>query len=396
MNGKIGSALEGYANFLEDNPVKILTVAVLVTAVLASGASKVQTEEMSQEDILPDSIPVMAAYDRIASEFSTSSGTRYTILIETAPEHANSTEINDLRNPRALRFFRSVSGDLRKFSEIQSVSGPSDLFRDIPSGMSESKKVFKQLGEARWSQYVTEDYSAAKIEINTYELTDDEKFKIADLIRQTVRVHDKPAGLDITYTGQPYIDQAFQQQTQRTMQLTGMVAILGVIAVVVILFRSIFYGMTSLLALIFGIATGFGIFGWLGLDMSPATSGALTMGIGVAIDFGIQPIARYIEEREQYEIERSMEETIKGVITPMTVGLIAANIGFLSLNVGRVTFLSDLGTLLTLTTTMAYVAAFTVIPPALVIWDRYFTFGTGKFTLSKLLGKNDTKGENST
>jgi predicted RND superfamily exporter protein len=178
------------------------------------------------------------------------------------------------------------------------------------------------------------------------------------------------------------------------MQITGLVAILGVIAVVIILFRSIFYGLTSLLTLVFGIATGFGIFGWLGLNMSPATSGALTMGIGVAIDFGIQPIARYIEERDSFGIEKSMEETIKGVITPMTVGLVAANIGFLSLNVGRVTFLSDLGTLLTMTTTMAYIAAFTVIPPALVIWDRYFTFGTENFTLSKIIpGKNDTKGE---
>jgi len=69
----------------------------------------------------------------------------------------------------------------------------------------------------------------------------------------------------------------------------------------------------------------------------------------------------------------------------MTVGLIAANIGFLSLNVGRVTFLSDLGTLLTLTTTMAYISAFTVIPPALILYDRYFTEnGTSGFTLSKI------------
>ncbi len=393
MNGKIGSALESYANLIEENPVKVLAVALIVSFFLASGASMVQTEEMSQEDILPDSVPVMAAYDRISAEFSSSSGTRYTVLAETSPNHANSTEVRDMRDPRALRFFKSVSNDLRKIDEVQTVSGPSDLFSDIPSGLSESRRTFQQLGQQRWSQFITNDYSAAKIEVNTYELSNGGKTEIANLIRQTVRAHDKPAGLEITYTGQPYIDQAFQNQTQQTMQITGIVAVLGVIMVVIILFRSIFYGMTSLLALIFGIATGFGIFGYLGLNMSPATSGALTMGIGVAIDFGIQPIARYIEERESFGIEESMEETIKGVITPMTVGLIAANIGFLSLNVGRVTFLSDLGTLLTLTTTMAYVSAFTVIPSALVIWDRYFTFGTEKFTLSKLISKNNAKGE---
>lgn len=393
MNGKIGSILEAYAHLVEENPVKVLTVVLIAAFLLASGASMVQTEEMSQEDILPDSIPVMSAYDRISAEFSSGSGTTYTVLVETSPEHANSNEVRDLRNPEALRFFSSVSNDLRSVDDIRTLSGPSDLFTDIPSGSSESKQVFKQLGQQRWGQYITEDYSAGKIEVNTYELSNGEKFEMADLIRQTVEVHEKPSGLEVTYTGQPYIDQAFQDQTQQTMQLTGIAAVLGVIAVVIILFRSIFYGMTSLLTLVFGIATGFGIFGYLGLNMSPATSGALTMGIGVAIDFGIQPIARYIEEREGFGIERSLEETIKGVITPMTVGLVAANIGFLSLNVGRVTFLSDLGTLLTLTTTMAYISAFTVIPPALVIWDRYFTFGTDKFTLFKIIPGKNAKGE---
>lgn len=393
MNGKIETTLEKYAETVKEHPVKVLTIAVLSAVILAAGASKVQTEDMSQEDILPNSIPVMAAYDRTSAEFSSNSGTSYTMLVETGPEYVNSTEIRDMRNPEALRFFRAVSNDLRKIDEIRTVSSPDNLFRDIPSGKSEVKETFLQLGEPRWSQFISEDYSAGKIEIRTFDLTKSEKTEMTQLIEQTVRAHDKPAGLDVTYTGQPFIDQAFQNQTQQTMQLTGIVAILGVIAVVVILFRSLFYGGTSLLALIFGVATGFGIFGYLGLNMSPATSGALTMGIGVAIDFGIQPIARYIEERESFGIEESMEETIKGVITPMTIGLIAANIGFLSLNVGRVTFLSDLGTLLTLTTTMAYVAAFTVIPSSLVIWDRYFTFGTEKVTLRKILPQNYTKGE---
>lgn len=395
MNGKIGRLLESYANLVEDHPVKVLATALTISIVLAAGASNVQTEEMGQEDILPDSVPTMEAYDTVSAEFSSNSGTSYTILLETAPDYQNSTEIRDVRNPEVLRFIEGVSNDIRSFNEVQQVSSPASLFRDIPSSQAGVEEVMQQLGKPRWSNYISEDFSAAKIEVDTYEITKQEKQEMTGLIRQAVRSHDRPAGIEVTYTGQPFIDQAFQDQTQQTMQLTGLVAVLGVVAVVVILFRSLFYGGTSLLALIFGIATGFGIFGYLGLNMSPATSGALTMGIGVAIDFGIQPIARYREEREALEIEESMKETIKGVATPMTIGLIAANIGFLSLNVGRVTFLSDLGTLLTLTTTMAYVAAFTVIPASLVIYDRYFTVnGTGGFTLQKLIRtKDDTKGE---
>ena len=169
------------------------------------------------------------------------------------------------------------------------------------------------------------------------------------------------------------------------MALTGLVAIIGVFAVVIYMFRSLTYGFTALSTLIFGVLTGYGIFGWLGLNMSPGTSGAITMGIGVAIDFGIQPIARYLEEREEFRAPKALEETMTGVVTPMTIGLLAANIGFLSLNVGRVTFLSDLGSLLTFTTTMAYVAAFTITPAILILYDYYFTDDNGYFSLAVLL-----------
>lgn len=395
MNGKIEKVLEAYADLIQRRPLTVLLTAVLIAGALASGASNVETVEQNQEDLLPDSIPVMKAFNVISAEFTSNSGTSYTMLVETSPRYSNSTEVRDLRNPEALRFFRSVSSDLESLDDIRSVSGPSDLFRgSIPPTKSEVKRTFSILGEGRWSNYISEDYSAAVLRINSYDINSEEQMEMAETIRETVRIHERPAGLDTSYTGQPFINEAFQNQTQETMSVTGIVAIIGVIIVVVVLFRSLFYGGASLLALIFGIATGFGIFGWLGLNMTPSTSGALTMGIGVAIDFGIQPIARYIEEREGLGIEKGLEESIKGVITPMTVGLIAANIGFLSLNVGRVTFLSDLGTLLTLTTTMAYVAAFTVIPSALVIWDRYFTFGTENFTLEKIFSyENDAKGE---
>lgn len=387
MNGKAEKAIRKYSNFVQKKPLTVLFISIVGAMVLASGASKVETVEQSQEDLLPDSVPTMQAFNVISAEFSSNSGTSYTVLVETSPEYRNSTEIRDLRNPKALRFMKSVSSDIESYDRIDSVSDPSNLFRngDIPSSKSEVEETFNLLGEGRWRNFISKDYSAAIIRVNTVDITTEEQNEMAGLIRQTVRVHDKPAGLDVSYTGQPFIDQAFQDQTQRTMNITGLAAILGVMLVVVILFRSIFYGATSLLALIFGVMTGFGIFGWLGLNMSPATSGAITMGIGVAIDFGIQPIARYREERDEYEIREALDETIGGVITPMTVGLIAANIGFLSLNVGRVTFLSDLGTLLTLTTTMAYIAALTVIPASLVVYDRYFTeSGTSGFTLSKV------------
>ncbi|MFB6147841.1 MAG: hypothetical protein ABEJ66_03065, partial [Candidatus Nanohaloarchaea archaeon] len=102
--------------------------------------------EMSQEDLLPDGMPTMQAYEVISTEFSSGSGTSYTILVETAPRHANSTEIRDLRNPEALRFMKSVANDLESLNRISSVSGPSDLFKDIPAGQAGVEETLRTLG----------------------------------------------------------------------------------------------------------------------------------------------------------------------------------------------------------------------------------------------------------
>ncbi|MFB6199364.1 MAG: MMPL family transporter [Candidatus Nanohaloarchaea archaeon] len=379
-----------YSELVSRHPGKVLATAILIALVLASGASRVKTVEQSQEDILPDSMPVMKAFDTISEEFPSNTGTSYTVLIQTDPDHPNSNEVRDIRNPEALRYVKTVSNDLRSFDKIVSVSSASQLFQEIPSSKRKVQQTLSTLGEPRWSQYISKDYTSTLIQVEATGLSKKQKQDMAETIRKTVETIDRPPGLEARYTGQPYIDEAFQRQTNQTMSVTSMAAILGVVLTVIILFRSVFHGLASLQTLVFGIAAGFGVFGWLGLNMSPATSGAISMGIGIAIDFGIQPISRYIEERKDLEIQPAISETLEGIAVPMTIGLIAANIGFLTLNFGRVTFLSDLGTLLTLTTTMAYVTAFTVIPSSLILYDRYLTGDSAK---GLKFFQNNTRGE---
>ncbi|MFB6217293.1 MAG: MMPL family transporter, partial [Candidatus Aenigmatarchaeota archaeon] len=114
-----------------------------------------------------------------------------------------------------------------------------------------------------------------------------------------------------------------------------------------------------------------GIFGYLGFNMSPATSGAVSIGIGIAIDFGIQTVSRYREELEESQISVAVSNTLKSVSRPMTIALVSAIIGFTSLSMGRLTFLSELGIVLSLMTVSAYIGAFTIIPTVLVLHEKY-------------------------
>ena len=366
----VNRIIDSYTEKISSRPFIALAIILLVTVVIASGVLKVRTVEQQTEDLLPDSIASVNAFEVISSEFRSASGTTYTVLFHINPNYPNSTEIRDIRNPEFIRYLETVGKDISEMQKISSVSSAAQLL-DNPSSIRDTQQQLERIGESRWTRYISEDYSAALMRITATSLSSEDKIEIADNIRQSVETINGPTGIKAGYTGDPYINKAFQQQTQNTMSTTGILSLLGVLIVVILLFRSFFSGIISLQTLIFGILAGFGAYGWLGLNMSPATSGAVSMGMGIAIDFGIQVVSRYHEEREGEGIQESLSMTINGVIYPMTVALIAAIIGFTSLSVGRITFLSSLGMMLILTTTFAYIGALTLLPVALVLYDKY-------------------------
>jgi predicted RND superfamily exporter protein len=387
MNGKLEGLIESYSKVVYENPGKLLAGLVVAALMLSSFSSNVETVEQQTEDFLPDTEPVIQAFDVLDAEFPSAGGTTYTVLVQVDPDHVNSTEIREIRDPRFLRYVSTVTEELRTLEKVSSVQSPSQLFSDIPSSKMGVEEALKRMGEPRWSRSIAEDYRSVKIEVTTSGLTSEEQVQVAESIRNSVEAQPLSSNFEVSYAGQLYIDEAFQEQSQETMGTTSLLSLLGVTLVVILLFRSLYYGLNSLLTVVFGIAVGFGIYGLLGLNITPQTSGAISLGIGIAVDFGIQPIARYREERRGLDIQEALSETLKGVITPMSIGLVAANIGFLALAVGKLTFLADLGYLLTLTTTFAYISALSVIPSSIVFYDRYLTGKSSEMDLSKLYYK---------
>lgn len=358
-----------YSQILFDHPFAIVIFLFVTAGIVASGATKIEQESQSNEDFLPDTVPSVKAFDIIGAEFGQGGGgTTYTVLFETDPKYSNSNELRDIREPEMINYIETVSNDIESFKDVISVSSVADLVEN-PSTKRDVKRQLEASGQA--SRYVSDDKSFTIMRISSTDISSSEQDKLASRIKDSVKRIEGPASIETGYTGQPFINQAFQEQSQSTQGQTSILSLIGVFLVVILLFKSIVSGLTSLSALIFGIMVGVGVFGWLGLNLSPATSGAISMGIGIAIDFGIQTVSRYKEERKKLGIEESLTEMFVGVINPMTIALISSIIGFTALSFGRITFLSDLGTILTLTTLFAFVGALTVIPTLLVIYDKH-------------------------
>jgi len=366
----IDNIIRRYSKIISEHPLKILAVVIVGAFIIAGGAANIENVSQNNEDFLPDTVDSVAAFDIISAEFGGGGGSTYTVMLETNPKHPNSNEIRDVRNPELLQYIETVTNDLESMKEVSMVSSAADLV-DEPATKRQAWEQMQESGQA--SSFVSEDYSFTIMRVSSIDLSTDEQDELASRIRTSVERNNMPAGIEAGYTGQPFINQAFQDASSSTQGQTSILSLIGVFVVVVLLFRSLASGLTSLSALIFGVLTGIGIYGWLGMNLNPATSGSVSMGIGIAIDFGIQTVSRYREERESHGIQESVYKMISGVINPMTIALIASIIGFTALSFGRITFLSSLGTILTLTTLFAYIGALTLIPALLVVYDRYIS-----------------------
>src|SRR5450756_404718 len=97
------------------------------------------------------------------------------------------------------------------------------------------------------------------------------------------------------------------------------------------------------------------------------------MIMGIGIDFGIQLVTRYRLELQnlstlnghhpQFQLgpREAMEVTLNNVIIPMLTTTLAALIGFQAMTLGRLTFLGDMGTMMSYGVAASMIAAITCL-----------------------------------
>ena len=222
----------------------------------------------------------------------------------------------------------------------------------------------------RFRYYVSDDYTTTIIKINLVEMGDEEREDFIEGLEHIVSETEKPAGLDVGLTGESVISKELRNQVKPTIQRTSMFSLIGIFMVVCLLFLSLRYGIISLLAIGFGIIWVYGILGLLGMPISSTMSGGISMIMGIGIDFGIQVVNRFRQERKRYETEKAMKITLSNVFMPMLITTLAALIGFRAMSLGQLTLLADLGNMMSYGVLFCFIAAITVVPCVLVISER--------------------------
>ncbi len=370
----IDETLKKYGSIVANHPFLILGIAILVTIAALIGASSLGMKEEGMEERLPQDIEVISTMNFVKDEFSGGINPG-NIVIELDPILSNSSEIRDVRDTKIIEYADILAKKAEKLEDIQSASSIADLLRENDHLPRSERRIRSKLDSLpQTTEYISDDYSMTLIRLDLMPDADNEEvyYQLCKIIEET----PKPPGVKAQPSGSFAVIASLKQQIKPDMRKTSIFSILGILAIIFLfVFRSLKHGITSLMAIVFGVLWAFGLMGILGMNLSSVTAGAASMMMGIGIDFGIQVVSRFRQELMRFGYMEAVINTISGVTVPMAVTTLAALIGFRAMSLGRLTFLADLATMMSLGVLCCMLSAITIIPALLVIWEKYFGKG---------------------
>lgn len=366
MTKKLTSA---YSKFVVKFPWLMLLFVLILTGFLFVQSQNVQTVATDNSDALPDDIEVIVAFDKISDKFGSSDSAN--IILQLNPDQP--FELSDIRS-RDVFLAMNTIGDLAiSLDDVVSVSSASSLVMSqnnglIPSSDNEIQEMVSK--SSFFDSYISSRYDMAIISLS---LSDDydENELLVDL-QSIISQVPLPPGVIVNVGGDVLAGAVVFQTIGEDMGKTSMFSLIGIVLVLFLIFRSLKYASMPLITIGVGVLWTMGFIGLMGMNLSSTTSGVISMIMGIGIDFGIQIVSRFRQELRRHNVSTSMKITMDAVFLPMTTTTLAAVIGFKAMGLGDLTFLAEMGEMMSYGVVSCYFAALLIIPPLLVIFHTVF------------------------
>ncbi len=177
-------------------------------------------------------------------------------------------------------------------------------------------------------------------------------------------------GLSVLATGSPLLIKEINDDMRTSLLRMAGIVVLMMVFVLMVVFRARWRPL-SLIIVLFGCISAFGLMGLLGLNLTMVTISGLPILIGLGVDFAIQLHSRMEDEtRRTGDALEGMRSSLQHLGPVLALALVAATIGFLVLHISRVPMIRDFGSMLAVGTFILFVGAFFFINSVLYLRDR--------------------------
>ncbi|MBU6222872.1 MAG: MMPL family transporter [Planctomycetes bacterium] len=164
--------------------------------------------------------------------------------------------------------------------------------------------------------------------------------------------------VDPRATGNPLQAYEASLEMKRSYEQAALYALVVILAVLWLDFRSLTHSFLAALPLAVGMAQMLGLMGLVGIDLNPANLIGIPLILGIAVDYGVHIVHDYLERPGPYAISASTANSV-------LVDALTTILGFGALMVASHRGLESLGRVLTLGVTTCTVTSLVLLPAIL-------------------------------
>jgi uncharacterized protein len=363
-----------YGHFVSNKPWTVLIISLLVSGIMLYGLVNLKTVNMDYQGMLPEDNPVVSSFNIISDEFGGENSA--TIVIKIDDSVSKSDEPVDVRDPRVMNYVNKLSQELVYVKDVVSVSSISDTIKQsnenhIPNSLNEMIEVLDTPAvKYKSGSFISKDNSMILIKLRFSEDADKHAEEIEKEVSAILDNSEKPSGISVDAIGDLLKDPKVMRIIGEDMSKTSTASLVGIILILLFMFRSLKYGFLPLTSIIFGVTWAMGFVGLVGWGLNTMTSGTISMIMGIGIDFGIQILVRFRQEFKVLDKRAAMEKTLSAVISPILITTVAALIGFRAMSWGELTLMAEMGNIMSLGVLFCMLAAITVVPSLTVLIEK--------------------------
>lgn len=229
-------------------------------------------------------------------------------LIATA-EQAQ-TELKYFMQPEALSYMEALQQHLLEGTLVGKSNSIVDLVKTVYRELQGGDKTFYRIPDNSnqtaqtilsyqsshrpydlW-HFVTPDYQNAALWLQLKSGDNKDMSIVVEQVEQYISGHPLPAGLSVQWGGLTYINVVWQEAMVKGMLNSLFGAFVMVFVVMVLLFRSLLYGVLAMIPLSLTIALIYGLIGWISKDYDMPVAVLSSLTLGLSVDFAIHFLDR--------------------------------------------------------------------------------------------------------
>ncbi len=287
----------------------------------------------------------------------------------------------NMQSPEVLKTMLEAEKYMKKSQYISSAQSVADVVANLNGAFNGEDKIpdsEDMIGQLWFilgqneslNRLVTPDLDQGIIIAKYIDSDNNDVHKFSKYMQAFFDKH-KSDNFTVQITGMPFVNARLDQNLLYSQIFSLLIAIVFVVAIVSIMFRSFLKGIIASIPIITTIGIMYGIMGFTGIPLNIVTVLVASIAIGIGIDYSIHFISHFNHSVKRLNsVPKAIEETILVSGRAIMINFISVSAGFLVLIFSNLVAMVYFGILIALSMLGSSMGALTLLPAIFLMEEK--------------------------